>query len=598
MLPYIFFTCLIILISLSLKLVLSNPYRKLNIFLALIPAITIITNIIEIILYYNIEKQTAYYLFWVYQVVGCSSLMFLLLSIVEYIKNYTKNYNAKLLAKLSYLIIFSNLGLILFILCNGPTATIFLAQPNMWDIDFSKSIFLFNIHMYFVMFCLMLAILGFAYLAFKAESSKKKWSFRILAVWELCVISGMVYILLPHTELQAPQYYFVASVPSTLLILVNVWVLSNFSLFDINAKNIYADVLAATNNWVLVLDEKGNIKFANNTVLLKCNYSLSKLYQMNIAELFELSQGSVPIKLSGNFIKDHLNNHFSEITLKFKKSVNWFNLQSFLKKITLPDNVEAYLWVLIDTTKIDALILSKATIEADKEKLSKTHSDISFIMNMTSHDLKVPLKTIIELAELIKTENNVKGVNRTAEYLDYIISITNQSLQLTTQMIEYMRVGVVDKKMEWSNMHSLLDEVKARLFIEIENSNAQIIYKGLVEMYCDTRQIKELLVNFIDNAIKYQAYSAPVINIEVLEEEFKYLFTIRDNGIGIDSKFLPKIFSSYSREEKKQLPGSGIGLYLCKTIIESNNGTIDIHNNSAGNGITIDFNISKGLISA
>ncbi len=598
MLPYLLFACLIILVSLSLKLLLSNPHRKLNIYLCLIPGISSITCIIEIVLYYISDAQQAFYLFWVYQILGFAALAFLLLSILEYIKNYTKNYNHQLLSILRKGVIYSQIAWVVLLIFHGPIARIYLASPNKWDIDFTQSKVLFYCHNYFLIFCLILAISGFVYLAFKAESKKKAWSFRVLAFWELLLISGVVYIIIPHNKANSPQYYFISTLISTFIILINVWVLSNFSLFDITAQNIYADVLAATNNWIIVMDEDGKIKFVNNTVLLKANLSKSTLLKMNIDELFEVAIKNDVNVLPGKFIRDNLSINFSEITLKFKKSASWLNLQSSFKKIILPDKMEAYLWVLIDNTNIEALKINKAIIEADKEKLSKTHSDISFIMNMTSHDLKVPLKTIIELTELVKIENKLPGVNRTEEYLDYIISITNQSLLLTTQMIEYMRIGVIDKKMEWINMHALLDEIKERLFIQILKSNARIIYSGIVNIYCDQRQIKELFVNFIDNAIKYQTFNEPIITIDVKEEEFKYFFRIKDNGIGIDSKFLPKIFSTYTREEKKTIPGSGIGLYLCKTIIENNKGTINIHNNKAGNGITIDFDICKNLRSA
>ena len=595
MLPYLFFACLIILICLSLKSFLNNPARKLNIYLALIPGIFIFSTIIEIILYYDTDEQHAYYLFWVYQELGCGAITFLLLSIIENIKIYTRDYNTKVLSIIRKGVIYSNLALAIFILFHGPTAKIFLTKANMWDLDLSASKYLFYCHIYFNIFCLVLAKVGFMYLACKADSGKKKCIFVFLAFCEFILLSGIILIILPNKASDNPQYYFIASLPGTLAVLFNVWVLSDFSIFKIPAKNIYEDVITATNNWVLVLDENGKIKFVNNIVVAKSNFAVSTLYNMNIADLFEVLDGAGKNETK-NLNLEQFRHTFSDITLRFKNASIWFNLQLNIKKIILPDNIEAYLCVFIDPEKIDVLISSKAVIEADKEKLNKTHDDLSFIMNMTSHDLKAPLQTIIELVDLIKIESKLTGENRSEEYLNYITSISNQSLQLTSQMIEYMRIGVVDKKMVWSNFHSLLDDVKERLFVQIEKSHAQIDYKGLVNIYGDARQIKELLVNFVDNAIKYRSIADPIIQIEVLEEELQYQFTIKDNGLGIDDKLLPKIFTPSFKKEKRLLPGSGIGLYLCKTIIEANNGVINIQNNLPENGITINFNISKGLV--
>ena len=232
-------------------------------------------------------------------------------------------------------------------------------------------------------------------------------------------------------------------------------------------------------------------------------------------------------------------------------------------------------------------------IAAKEAKLSKAYSDISFVMNLTSHDLKVPLKTIIELALLVKAEQKISGVNRSEEYLDYITSVGKQSLTLTSQLIEYMRVGAVERVLEMCDMHVMLDHIKQRLFYQIDRHFAKIIYTGVSHVFCDAKQIKELLANFIDNSLKYRTNEDPIIEINVSEGKEKYYFFIKDNGIGIEKDFLSQAFSPYTREQKNAADGTGIGLFICKKIIENNNGSISIQNNEIGHGITIQFEISK-----
>lgn len=591
MLPIILFACLIIQIGLALKLFLSNPSRKLNIYLSLIPGMSFFSVIIEIVLYYTTDITDANNLFLIYQCLGFPLMVFILFSVTEYIKNYTQNSNNTLLTYIKVAVITIEGLWLMFVMFKGPTARIFLAKPNMWDIDFANSQGLFYFHLYSTIFWLIVIMGGLIFLAVKADTPKKRWSFRILATWELILISGIIYIIIPHPKPELPQFYFIASIPSTVGIFINVWVLSNFTVFDITPQNIYADVIAASNNWIFVIDKKGIIKYVNKAILSNTKFKMSALINTNLEKLIEIKDKNNVLNWAT--LEQSLNGDFSEISLKFKKSDKWFNLQSSLKKMVLPDNSEACLWILIDNTNLLVLQKNKELIEVKEAKLSKAYSDISFIMNLTSHDLKVPLKTIIELADLIKMEQKLPGENRSEEYLDYITSVGKQSLTLTTQLIEYMRVGAIERVLELCEMEVMLEHIKQRLFYQIDRHSAQIRYTGLSHIICDAKQVKELLANFIDNSIKYRTNSNPIIEINISEGPGNYYFLIKDNGIGIGKDFLAQVFSPYTREQKNAANGTGIGLYICKRIIENNYGTICIENNKIGTGITIFFEISK-----
>lgn len=593
MLPILFFACLIIQVGFALKLYLSNPNRKLNIYLSLIPGVSFFSVIVEIVLYYTTDVADANKLYVIYQCLGFPVMVFLIFSVCEYIKNYTQNFYKPLLTFIKGSVLFVQGLWLLFVIVRGPTAHIFLSKPHMWDIDSSNSRGLFYFHLFFTIFWLIVTMSGLIFLAIKAETPKKRWSFRILVFWELFLISGIIYIIVPHSAPEIPQFYFITSIPSTVGIFINVWVLSNFTVFDITPQNIYADVIAASNNWVFVIDKTGKIKFINKAILSNTKHKMSAIINTHLDKLLELKENNNERSLNWTNLQQSLNNNFNEISVKFKRSDKWFNLQSSLKKMVLADNLEVYLWILIDNTNLLVLQKNKELIEAKEAKLSKAYSDISFIMNLTSHDLKVPLKTIIELADLIKLEQKISGKNRSEEYLDYITSVGKQSLTLTTQLIEYMRVGAIERILELCEMEAMLEHIKQRLFYKINRHSAEIIYTGLSHIICDAKQVKELLTNFIENSIKYRTNANPVIEINVSEEKEKYFFLIKDNGIGIGKDFLAQVFSPYSREQKNDANGTGIGLYICKKIIENNHGTISIENNKIGSGITILFEISK-----
>ena len=595
MLPIILFVCLVVQIGLALKLLIFNPFRKLNLYLSAIPCVSVFSTIIEINLCYinDVVLATKFYQF--YQYLAFFPIIFLTLSLAQYIKVYTKNYNKRILAVINVLVVLINLLWILLLIIQGPSAKIHLTNPGIWSIERNSLTSLFYCHTIVSMLWLVFSIAVFIYLAFKATVPQKRSWFRVLSFFQFITVLGIIYFFTaPIPSPEKVEYDLTATIPITIVIILQLWVLSNFTIFDITPKNIYTDVLASINNWLVVLNEDGRISYLNESILNKTKYkSLFNVMNMYIDELLEVKINDVKADSCWNFLQDSGHNNFSEIVVTFKVSGEMYNLQSSLKKIILPDNSVSFLWVLIDTTTIEALKSNKKIIEANSAELSKANNDISFIMNITSHDLKAPLKTLIELSALVKDENMVVGKNRSEEYLNYITSVSNQALAITTRMIEYISIGIVDKKRELMVMETIITSIKERLFTQIHKSGAVIYYTGCLNIFCDAYQINELLANFIDNSIKYKSNNNPIIIIEVKETLDKYYFSIKDNGIGIREVFLTKIFSRYSREENTGISGSGIGLYLCKKIIESNNGTINIINNTNEAGITVLFDMDK-----
>lgn len=401
------------------------------------------------------------------------------------------------------------------------------------------------------------------------------------------------FFIASHHKSASPQFDIVASIPATLILFLQTWVLSDFMLFE-NAQKKYT-YEPAEDKWVIVVDKKGTIHSINGLAAEKAGYSIYEMVGNNIATIMEVKNKENKFVSPLKLIQGSVDTYFSEIIVRFNKTGELFNLQSSMKSVTLPDKTEAFIWVLINTSLIESLRIQKKMVQTTSAELKKAFNDMAFIMNITSHDLRTPLKTITELTGMIKKESLLPMPNRSEEYLGYIESLSVQSLTLSTQMIEYMRIGIAEKKMEWLQMPQLMELLKQRWITVFTKNLAKLTYEGLTEIYCDPKQITELLANFIDNSIKYQTVELPVIAIKVTETETMYEFSIKDNGIGIHQDFIPKLFLQYSREGKGKASGTGIGLFLCKKIIESNNGNISISSNKPQNGITIVFTIAKQI---
>lgn len=592
MLPFTLFACMTIQIALAIKIYMLNPYRRLNKYLAMIPALYVISTVIEINIYFTTDAVYANQIYHIYQGFAFLPLILSTLGYMEYIRIYTSIKIKKTLWFIEFLVILSNGLSTLIVVFYGPPGRIFLSAPGRWSIDYNSMGFLFFLHTYSSVVWLVLSVCIFIYLTINAESGKKKRWFGTISFFQLLVVTGIVYFIASHSKTMAPQYDMATSIPATILVFLQLWVLSNFTIFDINPKNIYNEVLAATNNWVIVLDKKGSIRYINNIAVEKIEINYYQLIYGNINDVMEVKKTFNTYISPSAYLLGQTETKFSEIVVRFKKTCKSFNLQASQKKIFLPDKTEAILWVLIDTTLMEAMKIQKDIIEATSAKLEKAYNDITFVVNITSHDIRAPLETLVELVDLVLMEDKLPMPNRREEYLGYIAATSLQSLTLYKHMLEYLKNGSNEKKRECINVSYLIRYVKERLITAIEKNGAIITYEGLSEIYCNPEQIRELLANFTDNAIKYRSSNPPLINIEISESETMYHFSVKDNGMGINPLFIPKLFKEYVREGKIETAGTGMGLYLCKKIVEACNGEISINNN-VDKGVIVLFTIGK-----
>src|SRR5208283_2022952 len=155
----------------------------------------------------------------------------------------------------------------------------------------------------------------------------------------------------------------------------------------------------------------------------------------------------------------------------------------------------------------------------------------------------------------------VEGVRRMAELID--------------DLLAYSKVDSVAVKPGKIDVNSVISGVINDLKIAIEDSGAKIIYDKLPEITANEVQIRQVFQNLIGNSIKFRGGKPPKIEIKAERKENEWLFSIKDNGIGIDMKYKDKIFVIFQRlHTRTEYPGTGIGLVLCKKIVEKHGGRI------------------------
>ncbi|VXD16647.1 Histidine kinase response regulator hybrid protein [Planktothrix serta PCC 8927] len=234
-------------------------------------------------------------------------------------------------------------------------------------------------------------------------------------------------------------------------------------------------------------------------------------------------------------------------------------------------------------------------LEHLNQELQRSNRELEEFAYVVSHDLQQPLQTITGFAELLlalKSEINLE--QEADEYVAPILDEGIRMQELIKDLLEYSRVGTKKRKFEATDCQDVFRKSLAHLHSAIEESRAIITSEPLPTVMADRIQMGQLFQNLIGNGIKYQRPNVqPKIVISVQEKPQEWLFKVEDNGIGIKPENFDRIFQVFQRlHTNQEYPGTGVGLAICKKIIDRHRGKIWIES-EWGIGTTFYFTLPK-----
>lgn len=234
-------------------------------------------------------------------------------------------------------------------------------------------------------------------------------------------------------------------------------------------------------------------------------------------------------------------------------------------------------------------------IEKLNRNLVEKNKNLEQFAYITSHDLQEPLRTINSFVELIDKKNNTNSPQDFNQYFRYISQATNRMRSLISSLLEYSQLGR-NFQFELVNVEILLNEVINDLNTTIVEHGVKIEISKLPTIYVNQIEIRQLFQNLIVNAIKFKKEDVlPIIKIEAKKEYDYWLFSVKDNGIGINEKYNDKIFQIFQRlHNRSKYEGLGVGLAFCKKIVELHDGIIWFKSEEL-NGSTFYFTIHDSL---
>jgi len=209
------------------------------------------------------------------------------------------------------------------------------------------------------------------------------------------------------------------------------------------------------------------------------------------------------------------------------------------------------------------------------EELARSNAELEQLAYVASHDLQEPLRMITSYLQLIEKRYKDKIDTDATEFIEFAVDGAKRMQKLIDDLLAYSRLGSRAKPFQSTSCATIVKDAIQSLLAAVEESGAQITCGNLPAVVGDQAQLTHLFQNLIANAIKFRRSQSPHVHIDVEDTGESWCFSVRDNGIGIAPEYFERIFVMFQRlHSRSTYPGTGIGLALCKRIVEHHHGRI------------------------
>jgi PAS domain S-box-containing protein len=234
------------------------------------------------------------------------------------------------------------------------------------------------------------------------------------------------------------------------------------------------------------------------------------------------------------------------------------------------------------------------SLEIRAFELATSNAELERFAYVATHDLQEPLRLVSSFMQLLKKKYEKQLDEQATEYINYAVDGANHMKKLILDLLEFSKVSSNREEFAPTDMNMVLKDASLLFSGKLKDTGARLIVPELPAINANTALMVQLFEHLIGNALKYRSTRKPLIQIDCKEEDDVFLFSVSDNGIGIDPEYSDKIFILFQRlhNDNETFEGTGVGLAICKKIVELHQGAIWVESEK-GKGSTFHFTIPR-----
>lgn len=346
----------------------------------------------------------------------------------------------------------------------------------------------------------------------------------------------------------------------------------------IDSEKKYRNLYESNLDGIILVNIEGRITEANEVLVKMLGYTKKEILQLSYQELTppewaESDKVKVKQLHEHGYIKNYEKEYYRKNGIRVP-----IDLSVWLIKNT--DGNRIGMWGIVrDITERKKTEEKLKTINKHLQHrtldLEGSNKELEQFAYVASHDLQEPLRMISSYTQLLAQRYKTQLDEDARDFLKFAMDGANRMQKLINDLLTYSRLGTRGKPLKPIDCHTVLGQTLANLRKVIQDNHALVTNDDLPTVMADEAQLVQLFQNFISNAIRFHSKKQPRIHISAEEKDEEWIFSIQDNGIGIESEFKDRIFVIFQKlHSKEKYPGTGMGLAICRKIAERHGGRI------------------------
>ena len=460
-----------------------------------------------------------------------------------------------------------------------------------------------SLHMAFIIFMVLWLLLLITlsilfllkYFIGMKDKIKRAQAIIVLSSFSFLLLTSIIidWLFMSAMGIKSPSLNSLYISINAVIIGIGIW---RYGLFKLSVSRAAEDIVTSMPDILLLVDRTGEINLANRSASINLGYENNELDEANISLIFADNEFEDKVSKAVDSMKEGTN-RLIETNLK-RKDGNTFPVSISIAKMACEQADSCgYIYIARDITsqKIMETMLKKSHDDLEKrveertEELARSNAELEEFAYVASHDLQEPLRMITGYLQLLKRRYVGKIDNDADEFIEFAVDGSARMQRLINDLLTYSRVTSKGMPIEPIEYDEVLKNAVSNLTASIQESDAEITHSQLPVAMGDMSQMERVFQNIIGNAIKFRGNKAPKIHIQAEKQNNNWLFSIKDNGIGIEPGSKDRIFKIFQRLHTiDKYKGTGIGLAVCKKAIQRHGGDIWI-DSEVGKGTTFFF---------